>query len=134
MLLDEQLPGNDAGERDDRTGRQIDAAGDDNDGGANGGDAVNRRVLEDEESVSQIEERMRARALGPQVPGEEQDLEREDRNRAQLANPPHLLAGTHEGGAKAGLRPRHRTARAVLSAAPFDPFGSVHKVYWIPGA
>ena len=77
-VLDEQVAGDDARERDDRAGREIDAAGNDHDRGADRGDAVDRRVLEDQQRVLGVEERMRAPGFRPEVPGEEQHLGEQD--------------------------------------------------------
>ena len=72
----EQVAGDHAGQRHHGAGRQIDAAGDDHDRGADRGDAVDRRVLQDQQAVARVQERVRSTAVGPQPPGEECDLER----------------------------------------------------------
>jgi hypothetical protein len=92
VRVDEQPAGDDARQGDDRARRQIDAAADDYDCGANGRDAIDRRVLQHEKGVGRVEERMRSPVSWPQVPAEEGDFERENRDRAHLAHspePPH---------------------------------------------
>ena len=82
----------DAGQRDHRAGRQVDAARDDHDGGADRGDAVDRRVLQDQQRVLGVEERVRAVAVRPEVPARRTAISSsEDRDRAQLADVPEPL-------------------------------------------
>src|SRR6185503_11514332 len=71
--------------------RQVDPAGDDDDGGANRSDTVDRRVLEDQEDVAEIQEGMRPSGLGHQVPVEEQHLGEQNRHGAELALPPEAI-------------------------------------------
>ena len=85
--LDQQAARDDARQSDDGARRQIDPARDDDDRGADRRDAVDRRVLQDEERVRAVQERVvTAAALGPEVPAEEHDLEQENRQRARLAH------------------------------------------------
>jgi hypothetical protein len=88
---DEQLCADDAGERHHRAGREVDAARDDDDRRPDGRDAVDRGVLQDQQEVRCVEERMGASGLGPEPPREEGDLEREDDKGAELAHLPELL-------------------------------------------
>src|ERR1051326_5277040 len=71
--------------------RQICAAPDDHDRRANRRDAVDRRVLENQEKVAEVEERVRPPRLRPEVPREQQHLEHEDRDRAEFARVPPFL-------------------------------------------
>ncbi len=63
-FVDEQA-GDDAGETDDRADREVDAAGQDDEGHADGEDAVERRLLDEDLDVGASEE-------GTLHPGEEQ--------------------------------------------------------------
>ena len=80
---DEEVADDDAGERDHRARREIDAAGNDHDRRADRGDAVDRRVLQDQQRVLDVEERMRAAGFRPQIPGEEQHFGDQDRDGAR---------------------------------------------------
>ena len=91
LIDDKQVTGHDAGERDDGPGREVDAAADDDYRRANRGDAVDRRVLENQKGVLGAQKRMRAAGLGPEVPRKEQHFSDEDRHRAELAHAPELL-------------------------------------------
>ncbi len=78
-----------ARERDDRPGREIHAARDDHDGRANRGDTIDRGILQDEHARSRRSEMDGGdRRRRPQIPGEEQHLEHEQEQRAQLARLP----------------------------------------------
>ena len=112
--FDEQVAGHDARERDDGARREIDAAGDDDDRRADRGDAVDRRVLEDQQRVLGVEERMRAAAVRPEIPGEEQHLEQQDRDRAQLAR--RRQRRLHDARRRLVTSPGCITASSVASA------------------
>ena len=125
-LGDEQVAGDDAGERDHGARREIDAAGNDHDRRADRGDAVDRRVLQDQQRVLGVEERMRAAGLRPQIPGEEQHLGDQDRDGAQLADraqPLHRRSPSSSGVAVDEWR-RCITSSSVAIAPRSSPCSS----------
>src|SRR5690606_10399162 len=87
--VDEEPATDDAGERDDRAWREVDSARDDDHRGTDRGNAVDGRVLQDQQRVRTVEERMCAIAVGPQIPGEEQNLRDEYGDGAEFTNVLH---------------------------------------------
>src|SRR5262249_19149227 len=115
--VDKPLARDDAGQGDDGARREIDAAGDDHHRGADRGDAVDRRVFQDQQRVRGVEERVRARSLGPQIPGEEDDLEDQNRDGAELSTLPQLP----QAAAPAPVAASRITDSSSVSAADTSP-------------